>query len=75
MADMFGSPSARQVFIKAISKYVPIKVLEFVHDHSSSPRCVHTHQMKEAVSVLQGACSRKGRRHCYREQKGGGRSL
>ncbi|KAJ8592655.1 cytochrome P450 [Rhizopogon salebrosus TDB-379] len=37
-ADVFGSPSDKQVFIQGISKYIPIRILEYIANTAKNPR-------------------------------------
>ncbi|KAF9222413.1 cytochrome P450 [Gyrodon lividus] len=37
MKDIFGYPSARQIFFQGVSKYIPAKVLEWMSNYGSNP--------------------------------------
>ncbi|EGO00621.1 hypothetical protein SERLA73DRAFT_178475 [Serpula lacrymans var. lacrymans S7.3] len=51
MSDIFGLPSAQQIFFQSVSKYLPMRLLDYLGDHGSSPRIV---RMRDMQSVATG---------------------
>jgi hypothetical protein len=47
-ADVFGSPSDKQVFIQGISKYIPIRILEYIANTAKNPRIA---RLRETGSI------------------------
>ncbi|KAG8220520.1 cytochrome P450 [Butyriboletus roseoflavus] len=52
LSDVFGHPSATQIFVQAASKYIPLSVLEWVADHGSNPRLKRAREAKKAVTEV-----------------------
>ena len=49
-SDIFGRPSAQQIFIQAASKYIPTRILEWMTDHGSNPRLERARETKRAAT-------------------------
>ncbi|OAX34712.1 cytochrome P450 [Rhizopogon vinicolor AM-OR11-026] len=52
MTDIFGSPSAKQIFFQGLSGYFPYRVLEYFGETSRNPRIV---RMREVGDIGKGS--------------------
>jgi len=51
-SDIFGCPSAQQIFIQAASKYFPPWILEWLTEHGSNPRLERARKLKKVVTEV-----------------------
>ncbi|KAF8434320.1 cytochrome P450 [Boletus edulis BED1] len=52
LADVFGLPSPKQIFILAASKFVPTRILQWLADNGSSPRLARVRDLKVMVTGI-----------------------
>ncbi|KIJ66116.1 hypothetical protein HYDPIDRAFT_110276 [Hydnomerulius pinastri MD-312] len=50
MKDIFGSPSAGQIFFQGVSKYIPASVLEWMGNHGSNPRLQRMREIQKVAT-------------------------
>ncbi|KAJ8594235.1 cytochrome P450 [Rhizopogon salebrosus TDB-379] len=50
MNGTFGSPSARQIFLQEISRYIPYRVHEYLGETSKNPRILRVREMKTVTT-------------------------
>ncbi|KAJ8585149.1 cytochrome P450 [Rhizopogon salebrosus TDB-379] len=52
ITDVFGAPSDGQVFIQGFSKYIPIRILEYLGETSKSPRLTRLRETGEIATSI-----------------------
>ncbi|KAG6382155.1 cytochrome P450 [Boletus reticuloceps] len=52
LADVFGLPPPKQIFILAASKFVPTRILQWLVDNGSSPRLARVRDLKIMVTDI-----------------------
>ncbi|KAI9568845.1 cytochrome P450 [Boletus coccyginus] len=52
LSDVFGRPSAQQIFIQAASMYFPPWILEWVTDHGPGPRLERAREVKKMATEV-----------------------
>lgn len=50
--DIFGRPSAQQIFLQAVSRYIPARVLEWITDHWSHRRIQRAWEVKRVATEV-----------------------